>query len=91
MVRLSSEFPGARLAIATHSGPIRAFAVAALGYDPGEPYNTEHVRVKLLADRGETRNGRDATVAYRNRVQEIKVPAVEELPAWSISDDWAGM
>jgi len=77
---LSSEFPGARLLIATHSGPIRAFAVAALGYDPGEPYNTEHVRVKLYES---SRNDDvDALVAYRNRVQEIKVPVMEELTAW---------
>lgn len=88
--RLSGEFPGARLAIATHSGCIRAFAVSALGYDPGEPYNTEHVRVKLLADDEHTVNGRDATVAYRNRVQEVKVPQIEHLPTWKVDDDWAG-
>ncbi len=41
--RLSAEYPGARLIIPTHSGCIRAFAVHALGYDPGEPYNLEHV------------------------------------------------
>lgn len=75
--RLSDEFEGARLAIATHSGPIRAFAVAALGYDPGEPYNTEHVRVKILAGR------REALVAYRNRVQEMTMPVLEALPDWS--------
>ncbi len=46
--RLSEQFPGARLSVSTHSGCIRAFAVSALGYDPGEPYNVEHVRVKLL-------------------------------------------
>lgn len=89
--RLSGEFPGARLAIATHSGCIRAFAVAALGYDPGEPYNTEHVRVKLLGDTDWTRGGRDATVAYRNRVQEVKVPDISLLPTWTVHDDWAGM
>ena len=88
--RLSAEFPGARLAIATHSGCIRAFAVSALGYDPGEPYNTEHVRVKLLADQDDTVNGRDATVAYRNRVQEVKVPNIDQLPTWQVNDDWAG-
>jgi broad specificity phosphatase PhoE len=81
IVALSSEFPGARLAIATHSGPIRAFAVAAFGYDPGEPYNTEHVRVKVL-------EGGVALVAYRNRVQEVKVPSVDRLPIWDIEDDW---
>ena len=78
---LAADYPGARLAIATHSGPIRAFAVAALGYDPGEPYNAEHVRVKLF--------GADATVAYRNRVQEVKVPAVDRLPTWGMEDRWA--
>ncbi|HWL45363.1 MAG TPA: histidine phosphatase family protein [Ilumatobacter sp.] len=80
--RLSAEFPGARLAIATHSGPIRAFAVSALGYDPGEPYNTEHVRVKILAGR------RQAMVAYRNRVQETQVPDIDALPRWGVVDEW---
>lgn len=92
--RLAAEYPGARLAVATHSGPIRAFAVAALGYDPGEPYNTEHVRVKLLADREggrSTRNGSDATVAYRNRVQPIKVPDVRALPRWIEDESWPGL
>jgi broad specificity phosphatase PhoE len=79
--RLSAEFPGARLAIATHSGPIRAFAVSALGYDPGEPYNTEHVRVKVLA------GSRQATVAYRNRVQETQVPDIGALPVWGVDDE----
>ncbi len=88
--RLSAEYPGARLAIATHSGCIRAFAVSALGYDPGEPYNTEHVRVKLLADDEHTVNGQDATVAYRNRVQEVKVPDIGQLPTWRVDDDWHG-
>jgi len=88
--RLSAEFPGARLAIATHSGCIRAFAVSSLGYDPGEPYNTEHVRVKLLAEDDRTTNGRDATVSYRNRVQEVKVPQIDQLPTWKVDDDWAG-
>ncbi len=90
IVRLSGEFPGARLAIATHSGCIRAFAVSALGYDPGEPYNTEHVRVKLLSDLEETTGGHDAMVTYRNRVQEIKVPDIAQLPTWSVNDDWSG-
>ncbi|MDH3302044.1 MAG: histidine phosphatase family protein [Acidimicrobiia bacterium] len=87
---LSKQFPGARLAVATHSGCIRAVAVSALGYDPGEPYNTEHVRIKLYADTEHTRGGTDATVAYRNRVQEIKVPRIDQLPQWSIHDDWSG-
>ncbi len=91
---LADDFPGARLAIATHSGCIRAVAVSALGYDPGEPYNTEHVRIKLLAPPArpgtESTGGADATVAYRNRVQEIKVPRIDQLPQWSVIDDWSG-
>jgi broad specificity phosphatase PhoE len=74
--RMSAAHPGARLVIATHSGPIRAFAVAALGYDPGEPYNTEHVRIKLLG------GGREAVVSYRNRAQEIQIPDLAALPDW---------
>ena len=65
--------------VATHSGPIRAFAISALGYDPGEPYNTEHVRVKLME------GGREALVSYRNRVQEVHVPSTEDLPDWTVT------
>lgn len=75
--RLAAQHPGDRLVIATHSGPIRAFATWALGYDAGEPYNTEHVRVKLLE------GGSEALVSYRNRVQEVHVPAAEDLPDWT--------
>lgn len=74
--RLAAEFPGARMLIATHSGPIRAFAITALGYDPGEPYNAEHVRVKVFE------GGTEALVGYRNRVQEIHVPDLAALPSW---------
>ncbi len=80
--KLSGQFPGARLLIATHSGCIRAFAVAALGYDPGEPYNTEHVRVKIMEGR------KDALVTYRNRVQELCVPDIDKLPVWADEDNW---
>lgn len=80
--QLAADHPGARIVIATHSGPIRAFAVAALGYDPGEPYNTEHVRVKLME------GGREALVSYRNRVQEILVPDIETLPTWQLDEQW---
>lgn len=80
--RLTAEHPGARLAICSHSGPIRAFATAALGYDPGEPYNTEHVRVKL------SEGLRHALVTYRNRVQEIVVPQIESLPTWQLDEQW---
>ena len=80
--RLADEFPGSRLLVPTHSGPIRAFAITAFGYDPGEPYNTEHVRVKLRE------GGKEALVAYRNRVQEIHVPEIDALPTWQLGEDW---
>ena len=85
---LSEQFPGARLAVATHSGCIRAFAVSALGYDPGEPYNTEHVRVKLYGTAEAARAGMTATIGYRNRVQEWKVPDPAALPTWGDEDQW---
>jgi broad specificity phosphatase PhoE len=74
--RLIEESPGHRIVAATHSGPIRAFATWAHGYDPGEPYNTEEVVVKVR------RGGRTALVAYRNRVTEVNVPPPDEFPAW---------
>lgn len=80
--RLAREHPGARLVVASHSGPIRAFAVWALGYDPGEPYNVEHVRVKLME------GGREALVSYRNRVQKVHVPEIEGLPSWQPIEEW---
>ncbi len=63
--------------VATHSGPIRAFATAAMGYDPGEPFNTEFVRVRLIA------GGTTALVLYRNRVQEVSIPDLSALPPTS--------
>ncbi|MCA1735101.1 MAG: histidine phosphatase family protein [Actinobacteria bacterium] len=80
--QLADEYPGARLLIATHSGPIRAFAITAFGYDPGEPYNTEHVRVKLRE------GSKEALVSYRNRVQEIHVPEIDSLPTWQLDEQW---
>jgi broad specificity phosphatase PhoE len=74
--RLVAESPDTRIVAATHSGPIRAFATWAHGYDPGEPYNTEEVVVKIR------RGGRTALVAYRNRVTEVNVPPADELPTW---------
>jgi broad specificity phosphatase PhoE len=75
--RLMAESPDTpRIIAATHSGPIRAFATWAHGYDPGEPYNTEEVVVKIR------RGGRTALVAYRNRVTEVNVPPPDEMPVW---------
>ncbi|RZT87047.1 broad specificity phosphatase PhoE [Pseudonocardia sediminis] len=65
-----------RIVAATHSGPMRAFATWAHGYDPGEPLNTEEIRVKLREDR------RTAFVSYRNRVTEVLVPPPDEFPQW---------
>jgi len=65
--------------VATHSGPIRAFATTAMGYDPGEPFNTEFVRIRLVA------GGTTALVLYRNRVQEVVVPDLGALPPSSDS------
>lgn len=62
------------IVVATHSGPIRAFATAAMGYDPGEPFNTEFVRVRLVS------GGATALVLYRNRVQEVVIPDLDALP-----------
>ncbi len=74
--RLVAESPGARIIAATHSGPIRAFATWAHGYDPGEPHNVEEVIVRIRP------GGRTASVSYRNRVTEVNVPASDELPVW---------
>ena len=74
--RLIAESPGQRIIAATHSGPIRAFATWAHGYDPGEPVNTEEVVVRIK------KGGRTATVSYRNRVTEVNVPPVDEIPRW---------
>jgi len=75
--RLVAEAPdGGRVYIATHSGPIRAFATWALGHDAGEPYNTEEVRVKVR------RSLTEAQVTYRNRTVEVHVPPAAEWPSW---------
>jgi broad specificity phosphatase PhoE len=74
--RLIEESPGTRIIAATHSGPIRAFATWAHGYDPGEPVNTEEVVVRIR------KGGRTALVSYRNRVTEVNVPPADEMPRW---------
>jgi broad specificity phosphatase PhoE len=75
ILRIQAQSPGQSVVVATHSGPIRAFATWAMGYDPGEPFNTEFVRVRLIE------GGVTALIAYRNRVQEMRVPSPEDLPA----------
>jgi broad specificity phosphatase PhoE len=68
ITRLVSQSPGSRILAATHSGPMRAFATWAHGYDPGEPLNTEEIRVKIR------KGGSTALVSYRNRVTEVHIP-----------------
>ncbi|MCW2643915.1 MAG: hypothetical protein QOF87_4847 [Pseudonocardiales bacterium] len=75
ILRIQQETAGNTLVVATHSGPIRAFATWAMGYDPGEPFNAEFVRVRLIE------GGVTALVLYRNRVQEVRVPDLADLPA----------
>jgi broad specificity phosphatase PhoE len=74
---VSAAPDGGRILIATHSGPIRAFAAWALGHDAGEPYNLEDVRVKVR------RSLTEAQVTYRNRSVEVHVPPAAEWPSWS--------
>jgi hypothetical protein len=82
ITRLVDEAPPAGsgrstvIVAATHSGPIRAFATWAHGYDPGEPYNLEEVVVSVKE------GAKEALVAYRNRVTEVHVPPMEQLPDW---------
>jgi broad specificity phosphatase PhoE len=73
---VEEEAPGTVIVAATHSGPIRAFATWAHGYDPGEPYNLEEVVVSVKE------GAKEAMVAYRNRVTEVHVPPMDELPKW---------
>jgi broad specificity phosphatase PhoE len=74
---LVAEAPeGGRILVATHSGPIRAFATWALGHDAGEPYNVEEVRIKVRRDLSA------AQVTYRNRTVEVHVPPASEWPSW---------
>jgi broad specificity phosphatase PhoE len=58
-----------------HSGPIRAVAASAVGHDPGEPHNTEDVRIKVYKDY------EHAVVTYRGRGLEIEIPTAV-TPSW---------
>lgn len=58
--------------VSSHSALLRGFAAAALGHDPGEPRNLEHVEV--------LHDGRRALVTFRGESAEVDVPA--ELPPW---------
>ena len=62
-----------------HSGPIRAVATAAVGHDPGEPHNTEDVRMRVFE--GLTRAG----LTYRGRGIEIEIPVIH-TPSWYLPE-----
>lgn len=68
--------PGVKVFVSTHSGCIRALAAAALGYDPGEPENTEDVGMRLAPGAGR------ALISYRGREVEMAAPAAVEPPWW---------
>ena len=74
ILELKQHTTAKQIVVTTHSGPIRAFATAVMGYDPGEPFNTEFVRIRLIE------GGVTALVLYRNRVQEFAIPDLEALP-----------
>ena len=67
--------PNLRVFVCGHSGPIRALASAAVGHDPGEPYNVEDVRIRVFADL------EHAIVTYRGRGVEIEIPTTI-TPSW---------
>lgn len=58
--------------VSSHSGPMRAFVAAAIGYDPGEPANLEQVDVRL--------DGDTATVGFREHHVPVELPTV--IPPW---------
>lgn len=64
--------PGTVALVSSHSALLRGFAAAAIGHDPGEPANLEHVEVVTRGDR--------ATVAFREHVVDVDVPRV--VPPW---------
>jgi broad specificity phosphatase PhoE len=58
--------------VSSHSALLRGFAAAALGHDPGEPRNLEHVEVE--------HDGKRAVVTFRGESADVEVPT--ELPPW---------
>ncbi len=76
MLKLVQESsPNTKVFVCGHSGPIRAVATSAVGHDPGEPNNTEDVRIKVYDDL------RHAVVTYRGRALEIEMPTIV-TPSW---------
>jgi broad specificity phosphatase PhoE len=64
--------PASVTLVASHSALLRGFAAAALGHDPGEPRNLEHVQVDL--------DGLRSAVTFRGERVDVEVPT--ELPPW---------
>ncbi|MCD2195457.1 phosphoglycerate mutase family protein [Actinomycetospora endophytica] len=70
---LAAEPERGRVAVvSSHSGPMRAFAAAAIGHDPGEPANLEQVDVRVAGD--------TATVGFREHRVAVVLPTV--IPPW---------
>lgn len=69
---LDTTDPASITLVASHSALLRGFAAAALGRDPGEPRNLEHVEV--------VGDGPRAAVAFRGERVDVEVPT--ELPPW---------
>jgi hypothetical protein len=70
-IRALDEEAGTTL-VSSHSALLRGFAAAALGHDPGEPRNLEHVEVE--------HDGKRAVVTFRGESADVEVPT--ELPPW---------
>ena len=82
LVRLAREWGSAtRFVCAVNSGPMRAFATTALGYDLGEPDNAEEVRVWLGRDL------RVARVAYRGHAQAVQVPSFTDYAGGDAAEE----
>lgn len=73
--------PGGSVLVITHSGPMRAFVTAALGRDPGEPHNLEHIGVRLRADD-------TAELDFREHRLNVEVPTT--APPWLSADYLSG-
>ena len=67
--------PNTAIYMSGHSGPIRAVAASAVGHDPGEPNNTEDVRIKVYEDH------EHAVLTYRGRGLELEIPTLA-TPSW---------
>jgi broad specificity phosphatase PhoE len=72
---VAASGPNTAIYVSGHSGPIRAVAASAVGHDPGEPNNTEDVRIKVYED------NEHAVLTYRGRGLELEIPTLA-TPSW---------